>query len=276
MKQPIRGTESERGIHFGRRKMTNDEWKGTLHRPFVIGRWSFRSWSPKVRKAFTLIELLVVIAIIGILTALSLVAINKVREQGRITEAKREINALKNAILEYHSDTGRYPVSDAAVKMAGSNDFTYDGTVNNSEVMAVLMDRERYMDGTPTINAGHLKNARQKFYLSAIAMADAVNMPGLGPDLVFRDPWGNPYVMSFDLNYDGNCRDAVYENSKVSRENGATGFNGLLNPLNSTGASDDFQYRGGVMIWSMGPDGKADTNSAANVAPNRDNILSWR
>jgi prepilin-type N-terminal cleavage/methylation domain-containing protein len=229
-----------------------------------------------LQSAFTLIELLVVIAIIGILAAMSLVTINRVRVLGQITEAKREINALKNAILEFHSDTGRYPVSDAVMALAKGGDFTYDGTVNNSEVIAVLMNRERYMDGSPTINFGHVKNTKQKFYLSAVPMADAVNLPGLGPDLVFRDPWGQPYIISFDLNYDENCRDATYGKSKVSKDSGATGFNGLLNSADSTGATDDFQYHGGVMIWSMGPDRKADTNTPANVSPNRDNILSWK
>jgi prepilin-type N-terminal cleavage/methylation domain-containing protein len=226
-------------------------------------------------RAFTLIELLMVIAIIGILASLSLVVINRVREQGRIAEAKREINALKIAVLEYYSDTGRYPVSDAVVSVAGKSDYTYNGAIDNSEVMAVLVNRERYMDGTPTINFSHLKNLKQKFYLS-VPMADATNMPGLGPELVFRDPWGNPYIISFDLNYDGNCRDDFYCRSLVSKDSGATGFNGLLNPSDATGASDDFQYRGGVMIWSMGPDRRMDPKSPANVAPNRDNILSWK
>jgi prepilin-type N-terminal cleavage/methylation domain-containing protein len=133
-----------------------------------------------LREAFTLIELLVVVAIIGILASLSLVVISKVREQGRIAEAKREISALKNAILEYHADTGRFPVSEAAVKMAGSGDFTYDATMGNAEVMAVLMNRERYMDGSPTINSGHVKNTKQKFYLSAIPMVDAQICRGSG------------------------------------------------------------------------------------------------
>jgi prepilin-type N-terminal cleavage/methylation domain-containing protein len=232
---------------------------------------------PMARWGFTLVELLVVIAIIGILASLSLVVISRVKVHASIAEAKREINALKNAITEYHSDTGRYPVSDAVVKMAGTGDFTYDGTVmNNSEVIAVLMDRERYMDGTPTINLGHLKNTKQKIYLSSVPMADSANYPGLGPDLVFRDPWGNPYIISFDLNYDGNCRDTTYCNSKVSQDQGASGFNGLLNTSDTNGASDDFQYHGGVMVWSRGPDRNADTNSPANVSPNRDNVLSWK
>ncbi len=235
------------------------------------GRRRSQAW------AFTLIELLVVIAIIGILAALSLVAISKVKLRGQITEAKREIAALKNAILEFHSDTERYPISDAVMALARGGDFTYDGTtVNNSEVMAVLLNRERYMDGTPTINFDHVKNTKQKLYLSAVPMADATNMPGLGPDLVFRDPWSKPYIISFDLNYDESCRDVVYCKSSVSKDNGRNGFNGLLNATDPTGATDDFQYPGGVMIWSMGPDRKMDTNSPANVAPNRDNILSWK
>ena len=64
-------------------------------------------------RAFTLMELLVAIAIIGILASLSMVVIARVREKGRETEARRQIRALVNAINEYHSDTGTYPVSDA-------------------------------------------------------------------------------------------------------------------------------------------------------------------
>ncbi|HEY2083510.1 MAG TPA: type II secretion system protein, partial [Verrucomicrobiae bacterium] len=60
---------------------------------------------------FTLIELLVVIAIIGILASLSMVVIARVRQQGRVTEARRQIQALVNAINEYHSDTGTFPIS---------------------------------------------------------------------------------------------------------------------------------------------------------------------
>jgi len=270
MKKP---TQSERGVYFAG-YASRDNSRNEFRAP----RKSKRTGKMPVplNAAFTLIELLVVIAIIGILSALSLVAISRVKLQGQITEAKREIGALKNAVTEYYSDTGRYPVSDAVVGLAKGGDFTYDGTVNNSEVMAVLLNRERYMDGSPTINFGHVKNTMQKFYLSAVPMADAVNMPGLGPDLVFRDPWSNPYIISFDLNYDGNCRDTIYCKSKVSKDSAATGFNGLLNPSDSTGGTDDFAYHGGVMIWSMGPDRKADTNSPANAAPNRDNILSWK
>jgi hypothetical protein len=34
--------------------------------------------------------------------------------------------------------------------------------------------------------------------------------PGVGTDLVYRDPWGNPYIITLDLNYDEKARDACY------------------------------------------------------------------
>ena len=244
----------------------------------------------KQKRAFTLVELLVVITIIAILTSLSLVVIAKVREDGRKKEAQREIHALLNAIIEYHSDTGAFPVSGAVMTTATSNhgDFTHGGasldavfgasgnwSMNNSEVIAILMDREKYGNGTPTVNFGHVKNTRKKLYLSDVDMVASADMPGLGPDLVFRDPWGNPYIISFDLNYDEKCADALYAKSVVSRETGGSGYNGLVNSSDATGASDAFEYSGGVMIWSLGPNKKASAQ-AANMAPNRDNILSWK
>ena len=226
------------------------------------------NWPARRRRsqAFTLIELLVVIA--------------KVREKGRITEAQREIHALYNAIAEYHSDTSSYPVSDAVLlqAIAAKSDFTFDmpgiPSTNNSEVMAILLNRERYRSGAPTVNLNHAKNKLQKFYLTSIPEADTTNLPGLGPDLVYRDPWGTPYVISFDLNFDGNCRDALYEKSSVSKP--IAGYDSGLNSTDPAGNTDDFYYRGGVMIWSLGPNKTADAIHKANEAPNRDNIVSWR
>jgi prepilin-type N-terminal cleavage/methylation domain-containing protein len=255
----------------------------TWERQRLAGKFRPTSDLPARRRrtqGFTLIELLVVIAIIGILASMTLVVIAKVREKGRITEAKREIRALYNAIEEYHSDTSSYPVSDAVLlqAIAAKSDFTFDlpgvNSTNNSEVMAILLNRERYGSGAPTVNLNHAKNKLQKFYLISVPTADSTNLPGLGPDLVYRDPWGKPYVISFDLNFDGDCHDALYEKSSVSKP--IAGYDSGLNSTDRTGSSDDFHYRGGVMIWSLGPDKRADANTKANEAPNRDNIVSWR
>ena len=242
------------------------------------------------RRAFTLIELLVVIAIIGILASLSMVAISRIRVRAQVTDAHRQMQALFNAISAYHSDTGMFPVSDATrnTALATHGDFTFGGTsldgilgpgpwsVNNSEVMAILMDRDKYpATGAPTANVGHVKNTRQKPYLVEVDLSYGMDGPGLGQDLIYRDPWGDPYIISFDLNYDEKCRDALYQKSSVSQDTKATGFDGLLNSADPTGVSDQFECHGGVMIWSLGPDKKGDTDRA-NAGANKDNVLSWK
>jgi hypothetical protein len=104
-------------------------------------------------------------------------------------------------------------------------------------------------------------------------MGDANNTNGVvGPDLVYRDPWGNPYVISMDLNYDEQCKDAFYCLDKVSHG----GLNGLVNPDGPSATTGNWQYHGKVMVWSAGPDGKIDPNSAATIGANKDNILSWQ
>ena len=73
---------------------------------------------------------------------------------------------------------------------------------NNSEVIAILMD---ITNTTVTaVNPNHQKNPQQTVFLNAKMVSDP-NLPGVGPDLVYRDPWENPYVITMDLNDDNQC-----------------------------------------------------------------------
>ena len=96
--------------------------------------------------------------------------------------------------------------------------------------------------------------------------------------LVTNDPWGNPYVISMDLNYDEQCNDAFYCLQNVSQTalGSQTGLNGLFNSTDPTGNGNNFQYHGKVMVWSAGPDKMIDPGQLANVGVNKDNILSWQ
>ena len=151
---------------------------------------------------------------------------------------------------------------------------------NNSEVMAALLDVEYWPAAptTPTINKDHVKNPQKTTYLRA-NMAGDNKSPGVGQDGVYRDPWGNPYIITVDLNYDDKARDAFYRLLKVSGDptDGNTpkrGLNGLIPKM--IGATPVYELNGPVMVWSAGPDKLIDPNSPSNLGANKDNVVSWK
>jgi prepilin-type N-terminal cleavage/methylation domain-containing protein len=179
--------------------------------------------------------------------------------------------------------TNRYGVALPAIANTGN---TAAGTPayqnSNAEVMGILMDWTVYRDQNPTANVNHTLNQMRRIFLDAPQVSDidvagmAEAEPGIGIDGVYRDPWGNPYMITLDMNADGRCRDAFYRRSKVAFLKGATGYDGLFDYVDPTGLSDDFEANAAVMVWSLGPDGQADPAASANAGFNKDNILSWQ
>jgi len=255
------------------------------------------------RAAFTLVELLTVIAIIAILAAMLLTALQGVKAHALKVKAHLEVVQIANAIEKYDSDYGRFPVSTNAQFAASGagGDFTYGWVFNaetgpyqvetypgsgvvmsNAEVIAILMDNTNLANG---VNAGHIKNPRQTIFLSPTMSGydpstDPLNLhPEGGVDVngVYRDPWGNPYVITMDLNYDDNCKDSFYCLNTVSGPYNP-GLNGLVSPTatKTVAGNNDFQYHGKVMVWSAGPNGKIDPLDPATDRENRDNVLSWQ
>jgi len=61
------------------------------------------------KKAFTLIELLVVIAIIGLLSTLSILALNQARARARDAKRIADVKQIQTALELYYNSEGDYP-----------------------------------------------------------------------------------------------------------------------------------------------------------------------
>jgi prepilin-type N-terminal cleavage/methylation domain-containing protein len=253
--------------------------------------WDERTREP-YRRAFTLVEILTVIAIIGILSAMTLAVYNTSVNSAKKTEARTEIKNLEIAIGDYEREYGHYPVS-SQVGQSGWTNITYGGIFlnaagmqwpstplpanyepSNSEVIAILMDMTNFPGAGPTVDANHVKNSRMQNFLDGVKLVSDNTSPGVGTDLNYRDPWGNPYIISIDLNADNKCEDAFYGSSSVS----TGGLNGLI-----AQSDGNYAFHGNVMVWSMGPYGPFNHSHSsfsaaalANAAPNKHHILSWQ
>lgn len=255
-------------------------------------------------RAFTLIELLVVISIIGVLAGMLLPVLSKAKLKAQIARARTEIKGLESAIKQYQATYSRLPTSPQVRRDgigSGPNavnpDYTY-GTyntgvqpgqwytpkgqtaplmiprdpsytkvmTNNSEVIGILMDVKEWTGNRPK---GNSENRQGQVFLNVKTVAGRVS-PGVGSDGVYRDPWGSPYIISLDLNYDNSTRDALYRGEKVNEAANGTNISGLFKAT-----KNGYEVKSDVMVWSLGPDRLADFDKRFNETPNKDNITSW-
>jgi len=192
------------------------------------------------RSGFTLVELLTVFAIVGILSALMFAAIGKVKAASRKAKAKVQVKQLEKAIQAYQDDylhPAEWPRFGDGSEREDENRI---GGIPVYEDTARILrgeDIER-SEGSEGLNA----QSNRYFEISDnMIKLDKDNITG------FVDPWGRCYRYMCDFD-----------------------DNGVLQVrfTNSGGNNNMIELKGGVAVWSQGPDG--------NDGAQADNITSWK
>ena len=194
------------------------------------------------RGAFTLIELLVVIAIIAVLAGLSFPVFSSIQNTAKKTQAKNDLTQIVTAVNAFYTEYGKYPLATV--------DTTYGkaAPVNN-----LLFDVLRAKNAT--------ENPRQIIFISPPDVRNPTKpQSGIGTDAAnvgqYFDPWGTPYHVKIDGNYD----------------------NQLTNPYSANAGSTSLQA--GVIAWSFGKDAVSDSTSTTaldkNSSKNKDDVISWQ
>ena len=154
-----------------------------------------------IRRGFTLIELLVVMAIIGILSSVGFVAFKKINNNGKKTQAHTTAVQIATACEEYHAEYGHYPPTD-------NDSFTTTGTDGGTTFINALTgeDNEHNSKGIKFLTLNNSKNKR-----------NGIRRDNGGEAKEILDPWGKPYRVQLDFDYDEKITVARYNNEVVHK-----------------------------------------------------------
>ena len=164
-------------------------------------------------RRFTLVELLIVVGIVAVLAGLVLPAVIGGIQQGRITQAKSDLASIMMALKGVEGTYGKM------VKKSGSN-YSFDGngldaeTNGNSSVITLggssNTNQSAYnafiAELTVPGNSGFANaserniNARKIKFLEPRADFDPTVSYANQAAKLWRDPWGNPYVILINVN----------------------------------------------------------------------------
>jgi len=201
-------------------------------------------------RAFTLIELMVVIGIIGILVGLVVPSLFGVYERARKAQAKNELTQIVNAVNAFYTDYGKYPTS--AVTDATAI-YGPEGGANTNNLLFNELRPCTAANPNTSCTAAAVLNTRQIAFISPRVYTTATARSGIASDGQWYDPWGNPYNIKIDANYD----------------------NQIANPYPDTAAGAP-QLNIGVIGWSYGKDRTKGIKGGSPNYGGSDDVISWQ
>jgi len=237
--------------------------------------------STEPEAGFTLIELLVVIIMIAILAALLYPAINGAQNQAKKVQAKNDVTQIVSAVNAYYTEYGKYPIDSTAPGYVPADTYYGSGTApsgitvtyGNDKLIDVLRDNTASpVNGTLVTTL----NPRGIIFLSLPSVknqdqprAGIATKSGTinGISIVigsFWDPWGMPYNVAIDGNYDNQIANPY--------PNGSAGGVATTTP--------PYALQIGVIAWSLGSDQKLGTNGdgvyRTSGGAQSDDVISWQ
>ena len=196
--------------------------------------------------AFTLIELLVVIVIVAVLMGLAFPVFQGVMNSAKKTQAKNDVTQIVTAVNAFYTEYGQYPCT------AQSGTDSADFISNDDAKRQALFDNLR----VPIPSAPPATNPRAIAFLQVPAVKNDTagqRKAGVGSNGVFYDPWGQPYAVKIDNNYNATVANVYDANTGAGP--------GTLNV--------------GVIAWSLGKDQIGGTGNKGS-AGSKDDVISWQ
>ena len=196
-------------------------------------------------QGFTLFELLVVIAIIAALLGLAFPVFQGVLDRAKKVQAKNDVTQIVTAVNAFYTEYGKYPLvtADTIYGPGGTSsaDLFYS-------LRAVALGANALVNGVPAVNS------RAIVFISPAEDTSQTNPKGkIGSTGQFCDPWGQPYKIAIDGNYD----------------------NQITNPYTADTGAGPGTLRQGVLAWSYGKDTKLGNNGDGKYK-NSDDVISWQ
>ncbi len=200
---------------------------------------------------FTLVELLVVIVIIAVLATASLSVAIIGKRKAEQTKALNVIVAIEQGVTNFVNDYGTYPKNnvegDEKIATAESS------PAYNREFANILQGNEIVQTPLNTKSIKYIGSIPEGKAKRGGIVYEGEDTAGSGANVQVRaiyDPWGGPYLVQFDGDYDESItvKTASEKTSKVVRGKK-------------------------VAVWSNGESNTTDQNGKGK---NTDSVKSWK